>query len=117
MDPQEHAALIEQAVAADPENIDTYLGQLGLAGLPSKEDVHRQIEEKLLLSRPTLPSHWLPTYQVSVCIDRRFFPTHTAQIMGHEARDPCLVGSTAVAGAYFVVFRPCWSQRAGVWLH
>ena len=66
MDPQEHAALIEQVVTADPENIDAYLGQLGLAGLPSKEDVHRQIEEKLLLSRPTLPSHWLPTYQVSV---------------------------------------------------
>lgn len=65
MDPRGHAELVEQAAGASSGSSQDFLEQLGLAGLPSKEDVHRQIEEKLLLSRAELPSHWLSTYQIT----------------------------------------------------
>ncbi|KAF5392467.1 hypothetical protein D9757_002240 [Collybiopsis confluens] len=46
------------------ENVERLLAELGLAHLPSKEDVHREIEQKLLLPRDRLPPNWLPKYQV-----------------------------------------------------
>ncbi|KAH9858296.1 antiviral helicase [Lenzites betulinus] len=43
---------------------DELLSKLGLAALPPKDEVHRQIEEDLLLPKESLPDHWLPTYQI-----------------------------------------------------
>jgi hypothetical protein len=40
------------------------LESLGLGGLPSREQVHREIEEKLLLPNEKLPDHLLTTYQM-----------------------------------------------------
>ncbi|KAI0830808.1 antiviral helicase [Trametes gibbosa] len=48
-------------VAADA---DVLLSKLGLAALPPRDEVHRQIEETLLLPKESLPDHWLPTYQL-----------------------------------------------------
>lgn len=44
----------------DKENI---LAQLGLDGPPSQEQIHREIEEKLLLPKDKFPDHWLSVYQ------------------------------------------------------
>jgi hypothetical protein len=70
MDGSRHQELIRQILSptSNPVDKDVLLKDLGLDGLPSPEHVHREIEEKLLLPRETLPSHWLPTYQVYGCL-------------------------------------------------
>jgi hypothetical protein len=57
--------LIQQIVRPEcSEDARIILNTLGLSGLPSRESVHSQIEEKLLLPQEKLPDHWLPIYQV-----------------------------------------------------
>ncbi|KAI0639904.1 antiviral helicase [Trametes polyzona] len=56
--------LLDQILNPAPINADELLSDLGLAELPSRDKVHQQIEEDLLLPRESLPSHWLPTYQI-----------------------------------------------------
>ncbi|KIK70472.1 hypothetical protein GYMLUDRAFT_65706 [Collybiopsis luxurians FD-317 M1] len=46
------------------ENVERLLEHLGLAHLPSTDQVHREIEERLLLPQQKLPAHWLPKYQI-----------------------------------------------------
>ncbi|KAG6878176.1 hypothetical protein C0993_011249 [Termitomyces sp. T159_Od127] len=64
MDTNKHHELIKQIVHPDLNNTQSLLRDLQLSGLPTHEQVHHEIEEKLLLSRETLPKHWLPLYQV-----------------------------------------------------
>jgi hypothetical protein len=40
------------------------LEKLGLADLPTREQIHREIEESLLSHPEKLPKHWLPSLQV-----------------------------------------------------
>ncbi|KAJ7508688.1 ATP-dependent RNA helicase [Mycena galericulata] len=54
--------LIHQIISPTSDN--ALLKDLGLDGFPSRELLHREIEEKLLLPQETLPAHWLPSYQV-----------------------------------------------------
>jgi antiviral helicase SKI2 len=68
MDAARHHELIQQILFPDAVDKDKILNDLGLDGLPSREQVHREIEEKLLLPQETLPLHWLPSYQVYDCI-------------------------------------------------
>ncbi|KAG6873825.1 hypothetical protein C0995_010437 [Termitomyces sp. Mi166 len=60
MDQANHCELIKQIVHPDSNNVQSLLLDLQLADLPTREQVHREIEEKLLLPRETLPKHWLP---------------------------------------------------------
>ena len=60
MDGQMHAELIQRIVGRSP----TTLEDLGLAGPPSREQILADIEEKMLLPKDRLPSHWLPHYQM-----------------------------------------------------
>ncbi|KAJ7150328.1 ATP-dependent RNA helicase [Mycena filopes] len=62
MDVAKQQDLIDSLLASTSK--DALLNDLGLGGLPSRERVHREIEEKLLLPQETLPAHWLPSYQV-----------------------------------------------------
>lgn len=55
---------IQQILDKNPENAAKILKDLGLSGLPSRAQVHHEIEEKLLLPREKLPAHWLPLYQM-----------------------------------------------------
>ena len=64
MDALEHVALVERILSPHAKDADRLLLDLGLAGIPSKDKVHEQIEENLLLPRSRLPDHWLPTYQL-----------------------------------------------------
>ncbi|KAK7063867.1 ATP-dependent RNA helicase [Favolaschia claudopus] len=64
MDAARHRELIEQIASPNASNREQILKRLGLDGIPSRERVHQEIEEKLLLPQETLPSHWLPSYQV-----------------------------------------------------
>lgn len=64
MDSEKQTELIHQIANPDPRNASKILNELGLSGLPSREQVHREIEEKLLLPQDTLPAHWLSKYQV-----------------------------------------------------
>ncbi|KAJ7897302.1 antiviral helicase [Mycena olivaceomarginata] len=66
MDSAKHHQVIQQILSPtlNTNEKDEILNDLGLNGLPSREHVHREIEEKLLLPQETLPSHWLPSYQV-----------------------------------------------------
>ncbi|KAI9057026.1 antiviral helicase [Trametes sanguinea] len=55
--------LLDEILNPRAEHADRLLGDLGLAALPSRDTVHREIEEKLLLPKEALPDHWLPSYQ------------------------------------------------------
>ncbi|KAI0718916.1 antiviral helicase [Cerioporus squamosus] len=60
----EHEVLVDQILNPAVGNADGLLSGLGLASFPSRDEVHKQIEEHLLLPNSTLPDHWLPTYQI-----------------------------------------------------
>ncbi|KAJ3769464.1 antiviral helicase [Lentinula raphanica] len=45
-------------------DVNLLLDQLGLAHLPSREEVHQDIEQRLLSLRERLPQHWLSKYQI-----------------------------------------------------
>ncbi|KAH9920208.1 antiviral helicase [Epithele typhae] len=56
--------LIHKICIPSGSDADELLAHLRLANLPTKEQVHDQIERNLLLPRPRLPDHWLPKYQL-----------------------------------------------------
>jgi antiviral helicase SKI2 len=58
--------VLDAILSPDAANIPILLDHLGLGGLPSQEDVHAAIEQKLLLPKDQLPAHWLPAYQMCV---------------------------------------------------
>lgn len=64
MDVETQTNLIEQIVSPSLERAPKLLDGLGLSELPSKERIHAEIEERLLLPREKLPDHWLPKYQM-----------------------------------------------------
>ncbi len=61
--PLSHADLLQQIIHPDPENADEILSEIGLNGLPTPEEVHKEIERKLLLPPDKFPDHWLPYLQ------------------------------------------------------
>lgn len=62
MSTQQH--VLEQIMNADTSDAQNILSELGLSGLPPRERVLQDIEQKLLLPKEKLPDHWLPKYQV-----------------------------------------------------
>ncbi|KZT08600.1 antiviral helicase [Laetiporus sulphureus 93-53] len=64
MGSEQHEKVLERLLRPRPEDSAEILLELGLSGLPTREQVHREIEEKLLLPKERLPEHWLPTYQI-----------------------------------------------------
>ena len=56
--------IVRQTLITNPDNGEKLLEELKLAGLPSRNHVHHEIEAKLLLPQERLPDHWLPTYQM-----------------------------------------------------
>ncbi|EMD42321.1 hypothetical protein CERSUDRAFT_90937 [Gelatoporia subvermispora B] len=59
---RQHA--LEQILNPNAHNAQNILSDLGLSGLPPRECVLEDIEQKLLLPKEKLPDHWLPKYQV-----------------------------------------------------
>lgn len=59
------SSIIEQIVNPNAEDGQKILENLRLAASPSTSQIHADIEQQLLLPPQTLPSNWLPTYQVS----------------------------------------------------
>jgi hypothetical protein len=55
---------IESVLDPSHETASVILDKIGLASLPSREQIHHEIEQELLLLREKLPDHWLPTYQM-----------------------------------------------------
>lgn len=51
------------------------LASLGLDTVPSREQTYREIEERLLLPKETLPEDWLSKYQVWVYL--LYHPSHS----------------------------------------
>jgi antiviral helicase SKI2 len=49
-----------------PKDSPRLLASLGLDTVPSREQTYREIEERLLLPKETLPEDWLSKYQVWV---------------------------------------------------
>lgn len=49
-----------------PKDSLQLLASLGLDSVPSREQTYREIEERLLLPKETLPEDWLSKYQVWV---------------------------------------------------
>ena len=66
MDADAHEDVLDKLLHPDKQHAGELLKELGLSGLPSQEQVHREIEEKLLLPQDKFPEHWLPLYQVYV---------------------------------------------------
>ncbi|KAF9444604.1 ATP-dependent RNA helicase [Macrolepiota fuliginosa MF-IS2] len=65
MDVAEQAKLISRIVNPRREDADILLNELHLAGPPSQEQIHQDIESKLLLPPIGFPKHLLSTYQVA----------------------------------------------------
>ena len=65
MDPS-FASVLDAVVRPDGSNADRILEELGLDRVPPRSQVHREIEDRLLLPKEKLPDHWLPQYQVCV---------------------------------------------------
>lgn len=62
--PKELNPIIQQILSPAPEDAETLLEEIGLGAIPSREQVHREIDAKLLSPPDTLPDHWLSTYQM-----------------------------------------------------
>ncbi|KAF9225395.1 ATP-dependent RNA helicase [Gyrodon lividus] len=62
--PEELESAIKQILDPVHEDADRLLRQIGLGAIPSSEQVHQEIEAKLLSPPDTLPDHWLSTYQI-----------------------------------------------------
>ncbi|KAJ3556495.1 hypothetical protein NM688_g1996 [Phlebia brevispora] len=60
----DHEGLVDELLNPRPENAREVLDELGLLEVPSRDQVHRAIEEKLLLPKDKIPAHWLSDYQV-----------------------------------------------------
>jgi antiviral helicase SKI2 len=58
------ADLIPSIVHPREENASTFLDELGLASPPSQEQVHQDIEARLLLPPTSFPEQLLSTYQM-----------------------------------------------------
>lgn len=56
---------IDQILNPRREDADQILEDLGLAGFPTRDKVHQEIEAKFLLPPDRIPEHWLPTYQIT----------------------------------------------------
>lgn len=56
--------LLADIVNPKPETAERLLKELGLSGVPDREHVHQELEKRFLLPNDTLPTHWLPTYQI-----------------------------------------------------
>ena len=56
--------LVQRILDPTPETASRVLNELGLDELPSREQIHREIQDKLLVLHEKLPDHWLPKYQM-----------------------------------------------------
>lgn len=61
VDGEKYRQAIEQVV--NPRQAPVNLQTLCLAGIPPRDQIHQDIEQKLLLPQK-LPDHWLSTYQM-----------------------------------------------------
>ena len=64
MDAEAQASIIQTIVSPTPECAAELLESLGIAEPPSRERIHAEIEQKLLLPKQRLPDHWLSKYQM-----------------------------------------------------
>ena len=64
MDVEIQADLIQKTVSPCSDYTAGLLGSLGLSEPPSRDQIHAEIEERLLLPKQKLPDHWLPKYQM-----------------------------------------------------
>ena len=64
MDIEIQADLIQKTVTPHSDYAPGLLDSLGLARPPSRDQIHAEIEERLLLPKQKLPDHWLPKYQM-----------------------------------------------------
>ena len=64
MDVEAQANLIQKIVSPSGDCAAGLLDSLGLSEPPSREQIHAEIEERLLLPKQKLPDHWLPKYQM-----------------------------------------------------
>ncbi|KAI0783389.1 antiviral helicase [Abortiporus biennis] len=64
MDLDHHERILDDILHPRHERAEEILDEIGLAKLPSRQQIYDEIEEKLLLPKDKLPSHWLPTYQI-----------------------------------------------------
>lgn len=55
--------MLDAIVHPENKNAPKLLDALGLADVPTRERVHREIEQRLLLPQEKLPEDWLPRYQ------------------------------------------------------
>ena len=58
-----HQDFIENVLNPTHEAASAILDKIGLASLPNREQIHQEIEQRLLLLREKLNDHSLPTYQ------------------------------------------------------
>jgi antiviral helicase SKI2 len=63
---QRRQAISDIVNAPGREAAQRQLAQLQLDGVPSREQIFKDIEQRILLPKRTLPDHWLPTYQMYV---------------------------------------------------
>lgn len=64
MDVEAQASIIQNIVSPSSECAAELLQALGIAEPPSRDRIHAEIEQNLLLPKQKLPDHWLSKYQM-----------------------------------------------------
>ena len=64
MDVEAQASIIQHIVSPSSECAAELLESLAIAEPPSRERIHAEIGERLLLPKQKLPDHWLSKYQM-----------------------------------------------------
>jgi len=62
--PKELGSIIQQILSPTTEDTEALLEEIGLGTIPSREQIHQEIDANLLSPPDTLPDHWLSTYQM-----------------------------------------------------
>jgi hypothetical protein len=77
---------MDQVHDVHPEVPLDLLKDLGLDDLPSREEIHQEIQERLFAHPEKLPENWLPTHQMYVYPQNfntlQIAPTHHRSAIG-----------------------------------
>lgn len=106
---EELSSIIQRILDPTPEDAETLLEEIGLGAIPSREQVHQEIDAKLLSPPDILPDHWLSTYQMYGSFATVFMNSSIVQTLENEALHTFIAFVRARTTAYDLDLYSCRS--------
>ena len=114
---QRHHAILDIVNKPGHDAAQYHLAQLQLDGVPSREQIFKDIEERILLPKRSLPDHWLPTYQMYVLSSTSQAENlHCVQSLGTLSINPVIDHSPAIRSSHNLVVRPSRTRWTRNWV-